>query len=54
MDQEGRANIAEDMLVRLTKTTTAQVSTSADGSLIRRALFLHNTKRATSDKLKQA
>ena len=30
------------------------VSTSADGNLIRRGMFLHNIKRLTSDKVQQS
>ena len=36
------------------KNKYCTVSTYANGSLIRRAMFLHNTKRATSDKSQQA
>ena len=53
MDQEGHENIVANMLVILIKKYCT-VSTSADGSLIRYAIFLHNTKPAISDKVRQS
>ena len=53
MDQEGRENIVANMLGRL-KKNYCTVSTSDYGSLIRREICLHNTKRVTSDKVQQA
>ena len=35
---------------KIDKNNYCTVSTYADGSLIRREIFLHNTKRVTSDK----
>ena len=39
---------------KIDKNNYCIVYTSANGSLIRCAIFLHNTKRVTSDKLQQA
>ena len=52
VDLEGPANIVANMLERF-KNNYCTVSTSADGSLIRRAMFLHNTKLVTSNKVQQ-
>ena len=41
-------------VAKIDKNNYCTVSASTDGTLIRRANFLHNTKRATSDKVQQA